>query len=62
MENNSFDGLVGRITLVTTVLSEDAKSAISRCVTARAWLTGYYIVEYEQYGSKRIISKYPFAQ
>ena len=53
MQENSFDGLVGQIESVSTVLREDAKAVINRNVTARAWLTGYYIVEYEQHGQDR---------
>ena len=53
MQANSFDGLVGQIESVSTVLREDAKAVINRNVTARAWLTGYYIVEYEQHGQDR---------
>jgi hypothetical protein len=34
-------------------LRQDALAVINRSVTARAWLTGYYIVEYEQHGADR---------
>ena len=34
-------------------LRQDALVVINRSVTARAWLTGYYIVEYEQCGRDR---------
>ncbi len=51
--DRNFDALAGRIESVTTALQEDAKAVINRSVTARAWLTGYYIVEYEQHGSDR---------
>ena len=53
MNDSNFDGLVGQIESVTTVLQEDAKAVINRNVTARAWLTGFYIVEYEQHGQDR---------
>ena len=53
MNDSNFDGLVGQIESVTTVLREDAKAVINRNVTARAWLTGFYIVEYEQHGQDR---------
>ena len=53
MGDNNFDGLVGRIESVTNVLQEDAKAVVNRNVTARAWLTGFYIVEYEQHGRDR---------
>jgi hypothetical protein len=48
-----FDTLAGRIETVSSFLKEDARSVINRSVTARAWLTGYYIVEYEQHGQDR---------
>lgn len=53
MGDNNFDGLVGQIESVTTVLQEDVKAVINRNVTTRAWLTGFYIVEYEQHGRDR---------
>lgn len=34
-------------------LQQDAKLVINRNVTTRAWLTGLYIVEYEQHGNDR---------
>ena len=48
-----FDGLVGRIQATSDALQQDALVVINRSVTTRAWLTGYYIVEYEQYGAGR---------
>ncbi|MBQ7651287.1 MAG: hypothetical protein IJS15_10025 [Victivallales bacterium] len=53
MEKGNFDGLVNQIESTTAILCEDVKSVINRSVTARAWLTGFYIVEYEQHGSDR---------
>ena len=53
MERRNFERLVGQIGSVSEVLREDAKAVINRNVTARAWLTGYYIVEYEQHGQDR---------
>ena len=53
MEKGNFDGLVNQIESTTAILCEDAKSVINRSVTARAWLTGFYIVEYEQHGNDR---------
>ena len=44
-----FDSLVGRIQATSEALQQDALVVINRSVTARAWLTGYYIVEYEQH-------------
>jgi hypothetical protein len=34
-------------------LQQDARAVINRNVTCRAWVTGYYIVEYEQNGNDR---------
>ena len=48
-----FEGLVGRIQATSDALQQDALVVINRSVTARAWLTGYYIVEYEQHGADR---------
>jgi len=53
MKFNDFDILVGRIQDTTQMLQENARSVINRSVTARAWLTGMYIVEYEQNGHDR---------
>ena len=46
-----FDGLVGRIQAASDALQQDALVVINRSVPTRAWLTGYYIVEYEQHGA-----------
>ena len=48
-----FEALVGKIQSATHALRQDALGIINRSVTARAWLTGYYIVEYEQGGKAR---------
>ena len=48
-----FEGLVGRIQATSEALQQDALVVINRSVTTRAWLTGYYIVEYEQHGEDR---------
>ena len=50
-----FEGLVGRIQATSDALQQDALVVINRSVTTRAWLTGYYIVEYEQHGADRAI-------
>ena len=49
----SFEMLVGRIQATSEALQQDALVVINRSVTTRAWLTGYYIVEYEQHGADR---------
>ena len=48
-----FDLLVGRISAASDALRREAVASVNRAVTARAWLTGYYIVEYEQHGRDR---------
>ena len=48
-----FDALVKHIQTVGDALQQDARLVINRNVTTRAWLTGLYIVEYEQNGSDR---------
>lgn len=52
-QNNDFDGLVAHIQQMQDVLQNNARLVINRHVTAKAWLTGYYIVEYEQKGADR---------
>ena len=48
-----FESLVGKIQSTSSALQEDARLVINRNVTTRAWLTGFYIVEYEQHGNER---------
>ena len=52
-KKTDFEGLVGRIQAASDALQQDALVVINRSVTTRAWLTGYYIVEYEQHGADR---------
>ena len=52
-KKNDFEVLVGRIQAASDALQQDALVVINRSVTTRAWLTGYYIVEYEQHGADR---------
>lgn len=52
-QNNDFDGLVAHIQQTQDVLQNNARLVINHHVTAKAWLTGYYIVEYEQKGADR---------
>jgi predicted nuclease of restriction endonuclease-like (RecB) superfamily len=47
------DNLVGGILSINTALRDSAAKAINKCVTARNWLIGYYIVHYEQNGDDR---------
>ena len=48
-----FESLVNTIQSVSDTLISQTMVVINRNVTARAWLTGYYIVEYEQNGEDR---------
>ena len=50
MNEINFDALVAQIQATNDVLQNNARLVINRHVTAKAWLTGYYIVEYEQNG------------
>lgn len=51
--SRDFNSLVNRIQNTSDILQQDARLVINRNVTTRAWLTGFYIVEYEQHGSDR---------
>lgn len=53
LENITFEGLVSQIERTNDALRNNARLVINRHVTAKAWLTGYYIVVYEQNGSDR---------
>lgn len=48
-----FESLVGRINQVQDVLQTQAAHAVNLSLTARNWLVGYYIVEFEQHGEDR---------
>ncbi len=50
---NDFPELVTRISETSRMLKANAYAVINHSVTARAWLTGMYIVEYEQNGNDR---------
>ncbi|MBQ9410320.1 MAG: DUF1016 family protein [Bacteroidales bacterium] len=49
----TFESLVGRINLIQDVLQAQAAHAVNLSLTARNWLVGYYIVEFEQHGKDR---------
>ena len=51
--NVDFESLVRHIQRVDHALRMDTHVVINRNVTTRAWLTGCYVVEYEQNGSDR---------
>ena len=48
-----FNALVGRINYVQEAFQAQAAHAINLSLTARNWLIGYYIVEFEQKGEDR---------
>ena len=52
-DNTGLDSLVKQISTVQEVLQGIAAHAINLSLTARNWLVGYYIVEYEQHGEDR---------
>ena len=49
----NFESLVGQINQVQDVLQAQAAHAVNLSLTARNWLVGYYIVEFEQHGEDR---------
>ena len=49
----NFESLVGHINHVQEVLQAQAAHAVKLSLTARNWLAGYYIVEFEQNGEDR---------
>ena len=53
MSTGNFDSLVCHIKATNEVLQNNARLVINRHVTAKAWLVGCYIVEYEQNGQDR---------
>ena len=48
-----FESLVGHINLIQDALHAQAAHAVNLSLTARNWLVGYYIVEFEQHGKDR---------
>ena len=49
----SFDNLCNTVTKVDKAFANNTAKAINKNVTARNWLIGYYIVNYEQHGNDR---------
>jgi predicted nuclease of restriction endonuclease-like (RecB) superfamily len=49
----NFESLVGRINLIQDALQAQTAHAVNLSLTARNWLVGYYIVEFEQHGEDR---------
>ena len=53
IKSMNFESLVGHINQVQDVLQAQAAHAVNLSLTARNWLVGYYIVEFEQHGEDR---------
>ena len=51
--NIDFNGLCNAIAQIDEAFKENTAKAINKNVTARNWLTGHYIVHYEQNGNDR---------
>jgi hypothetical protein len=51
--SENFETLVSQIKSIGEALQQDARLVINRNITTNSWLTGYYIVEYEQHGNDR---------
>ena len=49
----TFELLAQNIESIQTVLQQQAAHAVNLSLTARNWLVGWYIVEYEQNGEDR---------
>lgn len=52
-KNIDFNQLENSISSLNTVFEENTAKAINRNITARNWLIGFYIVNYEQNGKDR---------
>jgi predicted nuclease of restriction endonuclease-like (RecB) superfamily len=52
-EHLKFEGLVAVIQQTHTLFSTQANKVVNVCLTARNWLIGHYIVEYELQGADR---------
>ena len=49
----NFESLIGHITQVQNALQAQAAHAVNLALTARNWLVGYYLVDFEQHGEDR---------
>ncbi|WP_207385214.1 hypothetical protein [Legionella beliardensis] len=50
----NFNNLINSIQATHIELSAQASKAVNHCLTARNWLIGYYISEYELKGEDRV--------
>lgn len=53
LTNMNFESLASNIQAIQETLQQQAAHAVNMALTTRNWLTGYYIVEYEQNGEDR---------
>ena len=53
IEKNNFNQLIENVYNAHSALQTKAQQSVNRFLTVRNWLTGYYIVKYEQNGSDR---------
>jgi len=49
----NFESLVGRVNLIQDALQAQAAHAVNLSLTARNWLVGFYIVQFEQHDEDR---------
>lgn len=52
-QKNDFESLCKAVSQIDEVFEDNAAKAINKNITARNWLMGYYIVNYEQNGNDR---------
>jgi predicted nuclease of restriction endonuclease-like (RecB) superfamily len=53
VKRNDFDGLIDNVYQIHCVLQQNAQKAVNLNLTIRNWITGCYIVEFEQNGEDR---------
>jgi len=53
VKRNNFEGLIENIYQTHNLLQQKAQSAVNHYLVIKNWLTGYYIVEFEQNGDDR---------
>ena len=53
VRKNNFDGLIENMSLIHSVLQNNAAKTVDQFLSLRNWSFGYYIMEYEQRGEDR---------
>lgn len=51
--NDTFDSLITKIDSIHTSIQAEAIKSVSKSLTLRNWLIGYYIIEYQQNGADK---------